>query len=79
MTKRDAGAVKKTVLERKAPPTFEIAVEMLERQRWVVHESVADTVDNLLRGRQPTPQTRTVDEHGKVSVTRQLSVVNSNR
>ncbi|MDZ8050930.1 MAG: R3H domain-containing nucleic acid-binding protein [Aulosira sp. ZfuVER01] len=66
----------KTVLERKAPPTFEIAVEMLERQRWVVHESVADTVDTLLRGRQPSPQTRTVDEQGKISVTRQLSVVN---
>lgn len=66
----------KTVLERKAPPTFEIAVEMLERQRWVVHESVADTVDNLLRGRQPSPQTRTVDDQGKVSITRQLSVVN---
>ncbi|MDZ8189847.1 MAG: R3H domain-containing nucleic acid-binding protein [Nostoc sp. ChiSLP02] len=66
----------KTVLERKAPPTFEIAVEMLERQRWVIHESVADTVDNLLRGRQPNPQTRTVDDQGKVSITRQLAVVN---
>jgi stage III sporulation protein SpoIIIAA len=66
----------KTVLERKAPPTFEIAVEMLERQRWVVHESVADTVDTLLRGRQASPQTRTVDEQGKVAITRQLSVVN---
>ncbi|MBD2410096.1 single-stranded DNA-binding protein [Nostoc calcicola FACHB-389] len=66
----------KTVLERKAPPTFEIAVEMLERQRWVVHESVADTVDNLLRGRQPSPQTRTVDDQGKVAITRQLAVVN---
>ncbi|MEH2082529.1 MAG: R3H domain-containing nucleic acid-binding protein [Nostoc sp.] len=66
----------KTVLERKAPPTFEIAVEMLERQRWTVHESVADTVDNLLRGRQPTPQTRTVDDYGKIAVTRQLAVVN---
>ncbi|MEA5551994.1 R3H domain-containing nucleic acid-binding protein [Anabaena cylindrica UHCC 0172] len=66
----------KTVLERKAPPTFEIAVEMLERQRWVVHESVADTVDTLLRGRQPNPQTRTVDEKGKVAISRQLSVVN---
>lgn len=66
----------KTVLERKAPPTFEIAVEMLERQRWVVHESVADTVDNLLRGRQANPQTRTVDEQGKVAITRPLSVVN---
>lgn len=66
----------KTVLERKAPPTFEIAVEMLERQRWTVHESVADTVDNLLRGRQPSPQTRTVDDQGKIGVTRQLAVVN---
>jgi stage III sporulation protein SpoIIIAA len=66
----------KTVLERKAPPTFEIAVEMLERQRWVVHESVADTVDNLLRGRQANPQTRTVDEQGKVAITRPLAVVN---
>ncbi|BCL37422.1 R3H domain-containing nucleic acid-binding protein [Nostoc sp. MS1] len=66
----------KTVLERKAPPTFEIAVEMLERQRWVVHESVADTVDTLLRGRQASPQTRTVDDQGKVSITRQLAVVN---
>ncbi|MCM0588880.1 MAG: R3H domain-containing nucleic acid-binding protein [Gloeotrichia echinulata IR180] len=66
----------KTVLERKAPPTFEIAVEMLERQRWVVHESVADTVDNLLRGRQASPQTRTVDDQGKVAIARQLAVVN---
>jgi stage III sporulation protein SpoIIIAA len=65
----------KTVLERKSPPTFEIAVEMLERQRWVVHESVADTVDNLLRGRSVNPQTRAVDENGKISITRQLSVV----
>jgi hypothetical protein len=63
-------------LERKAPPTFDIAVEMLERQRWVVHDCVADTVDTLLRGRQPNPQTRTVDDHGKVGVARQLAVVN---
>jgi len=63
----------KSVLERKAPPTFEIAVEMLERQRWVVHEQVADTVDLLLRGRQPVPQVRTVSETGKVTITRELS------
>ncbi|WP_250125996.1 R3H domain-containing nucleic acid-binding protein [Chroococcidiopsis sp. CCMEE 29] len=61
----------KTVLERKAPPTFEIAVEMLQRQRWVVHDSVADTVDTLLRGRQPLPQVRTVDESGKVTILRE--------
>ena len=65
----------KTVLERKAPPTFEIAVEMLERHRWVVHESAADMVDTLLRGRQPNPQVRTVSETGKVTITHELPEV----
>ena len=59
----------KSVLERKAPPTFEIAVEMQDRQRWVVHENVSETVDTLLRGRQPNTQIRTVDEQGKVAIT----------
>lgn len=63
----------KSVLERKAPPTFDIAVEMLERQRWVVHEHVAETIDSLLRGRLPNPQVRTVSETGKVVITHELS------
>jgi stage III sporulation protein SpoIIIAA len=63
----------KSVLERKAPPTFDIAVEMLERQRWVVHEHVAETIDSLLRGRQPNPQVRTISETGKVVITHELS------
>jgi stage III sporulation protein SpoIIIAA len=61
----------KTVLERKAPPTFDIAVELLERQRWVVHEDVADTVDELLRGREPVLQVRTIDERGEVTITQE--------
>ena len=61
----------KSVLERKAPPTFDIAVEMLERQKWVVHENVSESVDSLLRGRQPNPQTRSLDERGKVIVTQE--------
>ncbi len=59
----------KTVLERKAPPTFDIAVEMLERQKWVVHEDVAETIDSLLRGREPQIQIRTVTETGEVNMT----------
>ena len=58
----------KTVLERKAPPTFAIAVEMLERQRWVVHEDTAETVDTILRGFEPRTQIRTVDDSGEVSI-----------
>lgn len=61
----------KSVLERKAPPTFDIAVEMLERHKWVVHEQVAETIDSLLRGRQPSPQVRTVDESGEVRITQE--------
>ncbi|MGF1496173.1 MAG: R3H domain-containing nucleic acid-binding protein [Elainellaceae cyanobacterium] len=62
----------KSVLERKAPPTFDIAIEMLERYRWVVHDDVSETVDLLLRGRLPNPQIRTVNGSGKVAITREL-------
>nr|WP_245595910.1 R3H domain-containing nucleic acid-binding protein [Gloeobacter kilaueensis] len=63
----------KSVLERKAPPTFEIAVEMQERYKWTVHKDVAETVDYLLRERKPLPETRAISAAGKVSVTRELS------
>jgi stage III sporulation protein SpoIIIAA len=58
----------KTVLERKAPPTFAIAIEMLERQRWVVHDNVSATIDTLLRGIEPPAQVRTVDDGGEVTI-----------
>jgi len=58
----------KTVLERKAPPTFAIAIEMLERQRWVVHDDVSATIDTLLRGIEPPAQVRTVDDSGEVTI-----------
>jgi stage III sporulation protein SpoIIIAA len=61
----------KSILERKAPPTFEIAVEMRSRQYWVVHENVADTVDNLLLGHRPLQQVRTVDARGRITIRRE--------
>ncbi|ELS02385.1 hypothetical protein Xen7305DRAFT_00020990 [Xenococcus sp. PCC 7305] len=64
----------KTVLERKAPPTFAIAVEMLERQKWIVHEDTAQTIDSLLRGIEPGSQIRTVDDSGEVSIVEQEAV-----
>jgi stage III sporulation protein SpoIIIAA len=66
---RRRGLPQKSILERKAPPTFEIAVEMLERYRWVVHRDVAETVDLLLRDREPTREIRTVSEQGELLVT----------
>jgi len=41
---------RKTVLERKAPPTFDVVVEIQERDRYTVHEDVAAVVDRVLRG-----------------------------
>lgn len=58
----------KTVLERKAPPTFAIAVEMMERQKWIIHSDVAMTIDNLLRGRSPLEQLRYLDDQGQLQV-----------
>src|SRR5438105_8611440 len=49
----------KTVLERKAPPTFDIMVEILDRERVAVHRDVAEMVDALLRGEVIPPEIRT--------------------
>src|SRR6266498_1525711 len=40
----------KSVLERKAPPTFQVLVEIQNWYRVAVHEDVADVIDSLLRG-----------------------------
>ena len=58
----------KSVLERKAPPTFEVAVELKERYRWTIHEDVAETVDHLLRGREPHPQERSLNKDGTLDI-----------
>ena len=40
----------KSILERKAPPTFEVAVEIHDPKTWVVHTNIAQSVDLLLQG-----------------------------
>ncbi len=58
----------KTVLERKAPPTFDVLIEIKDRQRMAVHHNVAEAVDALLRGWALTPEVRSVDEKGAVHI-----------
>ena len=57
----------KTVLERRAPPTFDIIVEIQGWSRVAVHDDVAEVVDRGLRGFPVTPEIRTVDD-GNVRV-----------
>jgi stage III sporulation protein SpoIIIAA len=54
----------KSVLERKAPPTFDVVVEIQDRDRVAVHSDVAETVDTLLRGDALAPEMRWRDEGG---------------
>ncbi len=54
----------KSVLERKAPPTFDVIVEIQDRERVTVHADVADTVDAMLRGDPVAPELRWRDEEG---------------
>lgn len=42
--------MQKSILERKGPATFTAAVEMVSRNAWHVHYSLAATVDALLAG-----------------------------
>jgi stage III sporulation protein SpoIIIAA len=54
----------KTVLERKAPPTFDVLVEIVERDSVIVHRNVAETVDAILRGHMVPPEARYRDDSG---------------
>jgi len=48
----------KTVLERKAPPTFDVLIEIQDRDRLAVHHDVATVIDGFLRGRTLHPELR---------------------
>ncbi len=54
----------KSVLERKAPPTFDVIVEIQDRERVMVHADVGETIDAMLRGDQVAPELRWKDEGG---------------
>jgi len=54
----------KSVLERKAPPTFDVIIEIQDRERVLAHADVAETVDALLRGDPVAPELRWRDEEG---------------
>lgn len=58
----------KSVLERKAPPTFDVIIEILDVHKLAIHHDVAKVVDKLLRGQQPRPEIRQRAQDGTVEV-----------
>jgi hypothetical protein len=61
----------KSVLERKAPPTFAVLVEIQDRDRVAIHRDIAGAVDALLRGQVPAAEVRQRRDDGAVTVTRE--------
>jgi stage III sporulation protein SpoIIIAA len=58
----------KTVLERRAPPTFDVLIEIQNRDRFAVHVDIMVSVDALLRGFPLPPEVRTRDDEGKIQI-----------
>jgi predicted RNA-binding protein Jag len=56
------------VLERKAPPTFDIAIEIREKDKFAIYKDVSSAIDKLLRGTQPEPEIRVRTPEGKIEV-----------
>lgn len=55
-------ASQKTVLEREKQPTFDIVIEILDRNTLAVYKDTAEAVDYILRGWPIRPEIRKVDQ-----------------
>lgn len=55
----------KSILERKAPPTFDIAIELPNPQTWIIHDNIERSVDLFLQGQIVPVQKRSFILPGK--------------
>jgi len=58
----------KSILERKAYPAFQIAIEINEQNSWTIHEDVQNSIDLLLRGNLTIVQMRQLFRNEKTSI-----------
>jgi len=61
----------KSILERMSPPTFNIVVEIQERDKVAVHADVTEAVDYLLRGQPLDTEIRWQDEQGEIQIAKE--------
>jgi len=67
----------KTVLERRAPPTFDVLVEIQNRDRFAIHIDIMAAVDALLRGFPLPPEIRMRDDKGQIKIEKAVPVQKS--
>nr|WCH56350.1 hypothetical protein [Hypnea sp.] len=58
----------KSIIERKAVPAFQVAIEMHERNNWVVHEKLNEAVDQILQGAAVLIQRRKLTSSGSICI-----------
>src|SRR5512133_3008857 len=58
----------KTVLERRAPPTFDVLIEINSRNEFAVHADITEAVDTFLRGYPLPAELRIREDGGKIRV-----------
>lgn len=58
----------KSILERKASPAFQVAIEIHSRDSWIVHERLDMAVDQILQGSSLFVQCRKLSPDGSVSI-----------
>ena len=63
----------KSILERKAYPSFEIIIEINNQNSWTIHEDVTNSVDLFLRGHSGFAQIRNFYLTDKIKITCQTS------
>jgi len=56
----------KSILERKAYPAFQIAIEINDQSLWTIHENVQNAIDLLLRGNYSFGQIRQIYPNQKI-------------
>jgi len=55
----------KSILERKAYPAFQIAIEINEQNSWTIHENIKNSIDLILRGNYSVSQIRQLSTNEK--------------
>jgi len=64
----------KTVLERKAPPTFDVVIEIQQIDHFVIHDNIPKVIDLMLRNMPPQPEVR-IREAGEVKIVQESNLI----
>nr|YP_010443851.1 Ycf45 [Vacuolaria virescens]UTE94738.1 Ycf45 [Vacuolaria virescens] len=69
----------KNILERKASPAFQIAIEINQKTKWFIHENISQSVDFLLQKQNPFLQSRILEGNNKVFIYYELFQANNTK